>query len=219
MVLHRVRVLYYTLLSPLMRMNAARHRLMPTALRKSKLAHLGPGQRNYLPGWINVDANFISSKLDVWADMRFKLPFPDNSIDAIYSHHMIEHLPDLDFHFREMFRCLRKGGVIRVGGPHGDNAITAMRSGRLDWFGAWPQDRKSAGGRFENFIFCKGEHLTILTASFLEELCSDAGFTDVSIVTPKKTHHPDVFNEQIFDIEPINNADLPNTILVEARKP
>lgn len=219
MVPRRVKALYYALLSPVMRINAVRHRLMPAALRRSRLAHLGPGQRNYLPGWINVDANMVSSRPDVWADMRFKLPFPDNSLDAVYSHHMIEHLPDLDFHFGDMFRCLRSGGVIRVGGPHGDNAIVAMQADRLDWFGSWPRDRASAGGRFENFIFCKGEHLTILTASFLQELCRDAGFVDIAIVAPKTTGHPDIFGQQIFDIEPVNDPDLPQTILVEARKP
>lgn len=36
---------------------------------------------------------------------------------------MIERLPNLDFHSREMYRCLVPGGSIRVGEPHGDNAI------------------------------------------------------------------------------------------------
>jgi SAM-dependent methyltransferase len=219
MVSRKVKALYYALLSPLMRINAARHRLMPTTLKKSQRAHLGPGQRNYLVGWTNVDANLVSSKPDIWADMRFKLPFPEASLDAIYSHHMIEHLPNLDFHFKDMFRCLRPGGIIRVGGPHGDNAMIAMQSGRAQWFGDWPVSRASMGGRFENFIFCKGEHLTILTASFLEELCRDVGFTDITIVSPKATGYPDIFDQHIFDIEPVTDADLPHTILVEARKP
>jgi predicted SAM-dependent methyltransferase len=219
MVPRKVKALYYALLSPLMRVNAARHRMIPTTLKKSRRAHLGPGQRNYLAGWTNVDANLVSSNPDIWADMRFKLPFPKASLDAIYSHHMIEHLPNLDFHFQDMFRCLRPGGVIRVGGPHGDNAMIAMQSGRKQWFGDWPTNRTSMGGRFENFIFCKGEHLTILTASFLEELCRDAGFTDIAIVSPKATVYPQMFGQPIFDIEPVADADLPHTILVEARKP
>ena len=37
--------------------------------------HLGPGQRNYIPGWLNVDANLFTAKIDVWADFRFRLPF------------------------------------------------------------------------------------------------------------------------------------------------
>jgi SAM-dependent methyltransferase len=219
MVSRKLKALYYATLSPLMRMNALRHRLAPSHLRKTQRAHLGPGQRNYLPGWINVDANLVTCKSDIWADMRFKLPFPDRSLEAIYSHHVVEHLPDLSFHFKEMFRCLRSGGVIRVGGPHGDNAILAMQSGNLAWFGDWPTERRSAGGRFENFIFCRGEHLTILTASFLEELCQDSGFVEVKILVPAMTGYADLFEHQVLESEPISNRDMPNTIVVEARRP
>src|SRR4051812_17025697 len=65
--------------------------------------HLGPGQQKYLPGWYNVDGNFISAKFDIWADLRSVLPFKDNTVDAIYSHHVIEHLPQeiVQPHFRE----------------------------------------------------------------------------------------------------------------------
>ena len=59
----------------------------------------------------------------MWADLNNKLPFHDNSVDAFYSHHMIEHLPDIQFHLREVYRCLKPEGVYRVGGPNGDSAI------------------------------------------------------------------------------------------------
>jgi hypothetical protein len=28
-------------------------------------------------GWISVDANFLAAKIDIWADLRNKLPFKD----------------------------------------------------------------------------------------------------------------------------------------------
>jgi predicted SAM-dependent methyltransferase len=90
---------------------------------------LGPGQRHYLDGWINVDANMFTAKCDVWSDISGKLPFRDESIDAIYSHHVIEHLPDLPTHFRELHRVLKPGGVIRVGGPNGDAAMREYVAG------------------------------------------------------------------------------------------
>jgi len=219
MVPRSLRATYYALLSPLMRLNAVRHRLVPSSLRSSRRAHLGPGQKNYLRGWINVDANLLTSRPDVWADLRYRLPFPDGSLDAIYSHHMIEHLPDLDFHFQDMFRCLRSGGVIRVGGPHGDNAMRAMRDGLHEWFGDWPTKRRSLGGRLENFIFCKGEHVTILTESFLHELAQNAGFVDIRTCLPKQTTSGDTFDVAIFDLEEARDHELARTLIVEARKP
>lgn len=211
---------YYLLLSPLMRVNSFRYRVYPKYNSSStRFVHLGPGQKNYLCGWINVDANLVSSKPDIWADLRYKLPFPDSSVDAIYSHHVIEHLPDLDFHFSEMYRCLVPGGSIRVGGPHGDNAIEAMLAGQHDWFGDWPTQRSSIGGRFENFIFCKGEHLTILTKSFLFELAEQAGFDNVEIVLPGETNYPQSISQSVLELEEVVTDKLVKTLLIEAKKP
>jgi predicted SAM-dependent methyltransferase len=218
MVPRALKATYYLLASPLMRMNAARYRFVSRKQIQPIRVHLGPGQRNYLDGWVNVDANLISSRPDIWADLRYKLPFADEQIDAFYSHHVIEHLPDLDYHFREMYRCLKPGGTIRVGGPHGDNAIAAMAAGRHDWFGDWPRNRRSLGGRFENFIFCRGEHLTILTESFLRELAEDAGFKDFTVCSPKQTRFPDVYGDDVFEREPNPTPELPSTLLIEARK-
>lgn len=203
-----------------MRANASRYRNFPSSRYQNiRRAHLGPGQQNCLVGWINVDANFISSRPDIWSDLRFKLPFPENYLDCIYSHHVIEHLPNLDSHFHEMYRCLKPGGFIRVGGPHGDNAMQAMKEGFHDWFGNWPVKRLSMGGRFENFIFCKGEHLTILTESFLTELSEDAGFEEIQVYAPGETGHPEMISEDVFSLEPNSSPNLPRTLMIEARKP
>lgn len=220
MVPRSLKAAYYLLLSPAMRLNAARHRALPRVNGAAPVrVHLGPGQRNYLRGWVNVDANLVSSKPDIWADLRFRLPFRDSAVDCFYSHHVIEHLSDLDGHFAEMFRCLKPGGAIRVGGPHGDNAVKAMQEGRADWFGDWPTKRSSMGGRFENFIFCKGEHLTILTESFLVELATNAGFVDVQVLGPGTTQQPALFTSDALDLEPEADPSLPHTLLIEARKP
>ena len=99
--------------------------------------------KNYLPGWVNVDANLFTGKCDVWADLRNPLPFRDESVDVFYSHHVIEHLPDLAFHFSELFRCLKPGGIFRVGGPNGDNAMRKYLEGDADWFIEFPDRRSS----------------------------------------------------------------------------
>jgi len=178
-------------------------------------AQLGPGQKSYLPGWINVDANAFTGKCDVWADLRNPLPFHDASLDAVYSHHVLEHLPDQGVHFREVHRVLKPGGVYRVGGPNGDSAIRKFVEADARWFGDWPDRFESVGGRFNNFVFCRNEHLTLLTESFLRELAERAGFATVTLRLPvRETGWPDLFGD-CLRTERENDFETPHTIIVE----
>lgn len=185
------------------------------------LVQLGPGQDNYLNGWVNVDSNIVSARIDVWANFANKIPFRSNSVDAFYSHHVIEHLPDelLAGHFAEMLRCLKPGGVIRVGGPNGDEAIRNFLSGNLQWFSDFPDAHRSIGGRFKNFLLCRGEHLTILTRSYLEEILEQAGFVAVDFREPiHDSAYPNVFTAAMlkeWEWTPLS----PHTLIVEAVKP
>ena len=215
----RTKALFYILAGPLMGLNGAFYRAWRAPRKGTIRVHLGPGQRNYLYGWINVDANCFYGKCDVWADLRKRLPFRDETVDVFYSHHVIEHLPDLGFHFREMQRCLKPGGVLRVGGPHGESAIMKYVEGDGRWFSDFPVKRRSIGGRFENFIFCQGEHLTILTPSYLEELASNVGFSDVATCRPMiETNYSDWITADVLQLESDSDQELPHTLIIEARK-
>lgn len=211
--------IFYILLGPLMRGNAILYRFFRAPKSGLVKVHLGPGQNKYIPGWINIDANMFTGKCDVWADLRNPLPFDSGVVGAIYSHHMIEHLPDLAFHLREVFRCLQPGGIYRVGGPNGDSAINKFIEGDKGWFGDWPDKRNTIGGRFENFVFCRGEHLTILTFTFLEELMSDVGFTNIRKCLPaKQTYFKEMFTD-CLPWEEESDYGWPHTLIIEAEKP
>jgi predicted SAM-dependent methyltransferase len=184
--------------------------------------HLGPGQKNYIKGWVNVDGNIVSATPDVWADLRDPLPFHSGTVDVFYSHHVIEHLPDaaLPVHLAEMFRCLKPGGVIRIGGPNGDAAIRKFLEGEHEWFGDFPDSRSSIGGRFVNFILCRGEHLTILTQSYLEELLTAAGFSELCVCAPAtETTAPELIGDEVLGTESEETPQAPHTLIIEARKP
>jgi predicted SAM-dependent methyltransferase len=212
---------YFRLMRLPMRLNGMIYKCFRSPRAGLVKVHLGPGQGKYLPGWINLDANFITARLDLWADLRNPLPFRDRSVDAFYSYHVVEHLPDalLPAHFRELYRCLKPGGAIRIGCPSGDGAIQKFVEGDAAWFGDWPDKRRSVGGRLVNFLLCRGEHLSILTYSYLEELASDAGFTEFAGCKPRyQTRFGPLMDSALLASEEETPQDPPMTLVIEAKK-
>src|SRR5260221_14148584 len=112
-----IKASFYKVAGPLMWLNGSVYRAFRAPRSGAPKVHLGPGKKNYLAGWINVDANMFTGKCDVWTDFTYRLPFRDGTIEALYSHPVIEPLPHLARHFTEAYRCLKPGGVYRVGGP------------------------------------------------------------------------------------------------------
>lgn len=202
----------------MMKINTLAYRLFRAPKKGGLKIHLGPGQKNYIEGWVNVDANMFTGKCDLWADLRNPLPFHDETVDCFYSHHMIEHLPNIQDHFREVYRCLKPGGIYRVGVPNGDSAIAKFAENDKRWFPDFPDKRNSIGGRLDNFIFCRGEHLVILTFSFLEELLNISGFADATLCKPvKETGYPELFGPCLLK-EHEDDFAMPHTLIIEAVK-
>jgi predicted SAM-dependent methyltransferase len=222
MISRRLKQTYYTLLRVPLKVSGSTYRLLLAPRNGVVKVHLGPGQRNYIPGWYNVDANLISARIDVWADLRDRLPFRSGTVDAIYSHHVMEHLPEsnLPFHFSEMFRCLKPGGIIRVGGPNGDTAMRKFVENDASWFSDFPDKRASIGGKLSNFLLCRGEHLAILTESFLREIAEEAGFTNIKVCSPcVDTLHGELIGPEVLATEWESTPEATHTLLIEAEKP
>lgn len=222
MLSYKVKRFYYFLFTPIMEANALLYNLLRSPQKNNSQqikVHLGPGRNNYLNGWINVDSNKFTAKVDLWANISEKLPFNDQSVDFFYSHHVIEHLPSLQLHFEEMYRSLKLGGKIRVGGPNGDSAIKKFLENDLEWFPDFPDKKLSIGGRFENFVFCRKEHLTILTQSYLEEILTNVGFVNIKVCLPtKSTNFPNWIDQTVLEKEWETDFEYPHTLIIEAEK-
>ena len=76
---------------------------------------------NKIAGAIGVD-KYQGEAVDIIADIEKGLPFlPDNSVDELFSRHLLEHIENLEPLIREIFRVLKPGGIHRVIVPHFSN--------------------------------------------------------------------------------------------------
>ena len=73
-----------------------------------------------IPGWLNTDVKISCCKAGaLYLDAGEKFPFPDNSIDYVYSEHLIEHLDYAQAvnMLEECHRVLKASGSIRIATP------------------------------------------------------------------------------------------------------
>lgn len=90
--------------------------------------HLGCGD-HILDGWDNLDAKSHNKKV-IKCNLRRRLPYPDNSVSAIYSCHVFEHLNISDGLklMKECYRILQKEGVVRIIVPDLDLILWAYNN-------------------------------------------------------------------------------------------
>ncbi len=79
------------------------------------ILNLGSGPRRLGEEFINIDV-FPFPEVDIVADAAH-LPFVDNSVDAVVSESLLEHVPDPHAVVREMTRVLKPGGILYTNTP------------------------------------------------------------------------------------------------------
>lgn len=128
-----------------------------------------------LQGYINIDLHHNAA--DVKMD-ALNLALADNSVDEIYSSHLIEHFPkrDVPKALKEWFRVLKNGGTLSMNLP---NLEWCMRN----WLGQ-PEEKRF--GLYLDMIYGlqtnDGEyHKTGFTKYKLNTLLKEAGFSDITI--------------------------------------
>lgn len=90
-------------------------------MRKEKvILNLGGG-KNRIPGVINVDRIDLP-EVDIVADLENGLEFmPDNSVDEIRCRSFLEHIDNLERLMAEIYRVLKKDGLVKIFVPHFTN--------------------------------------------------------------------------------------------------
>ncbi len=128
---------------------------------------------------------------------------------------MLEHFysDELERLLNECRRVMKPSGGMRIVVPSLMSAIRAFQENRAEWFGSYPQDFASLGGRFSNFIFCAGQHRTAFDFGYLDEILHQAGFARVQ---PSAEGQSVIYNDFVPPYEPSGDRDLPSSLYVEA---
>ncbi|MDD4477045.1 MAG: class I SAM-dependent methyltransferase [Patescibacteria group bacterium] len=92
------------------------------------ILNLGSGVKKIRKDVVNVDF-YPFDGVDIVADIS-ELPFIDNSVDAVVSEFVLEHLPNPEKVVKEMFRVLKPGGILYISVPF----VASFHSSPNDFF-------------------------------------------------------------------------------------
>jgi len=146
--------------------------------------HLGCGRR-FIPGYYHIDA-IEFPHVDLVHAVDSLPSVPDNSVDVIYSCHVLEHFNrrELQRVLREWYRVLAPGGTLRIAVP--DFAALCelyQRTGRMDLV---------IGSLFGRGDYLYNIHYNAFDFSSLTTVLILSGFVDVRRYDWRKTEHADV---------------------------
>ncbi len=155
----------------------ARYGLKKPARPEGHYLHLGCGPE-YLEGMINVDGN-VMRKVDLWHDLRNRLPFKDKSCKFVYSCHTIEHLFPYEAIalLREIRRVLAVDGMARIAVPGVEYALDEIARGRASM--TYPRPFSDHYAQVINYLFCDGQHKYAYNFAIFDAFAREAGFSRV----------------------------------------
>ena len=185
---------------------------------------------NWTQGWLNTDVDIDRCKQGlVYLDAGEKFPFPDNSIDYVYSEHLFEHLSHTQAvnMLDECRRVLKPSGAIRIATPDFRFLIglylhpeEPLNQRYIQWSG-------QGGGGYPvpetplhiiNKFHTAWGHRIIYDRESLESLMKEHGFKDIRICEIGKSDIPAFRNvEGHFKYMPYEFYQL-ETMILEGNK-
>ena len=156
------------------------------ALNKKKdiKLELGSGNKKGKNGWTTVDVN----NADINWDLKNGIPLSNNSVDKIYSSHLLEHIP-----FEQLMILLEKcRNVLKVGGeflvcvPNFRFYADSYKEGKMfrdreTWWKDALIDTGSTIDQINYIVYMKDEHKYMFDEENLVNTLKKAGFSDVKL--------------------------------------
>lgn len=169
----------------------SRWRMRPTKARVHSLLESGqvikldlggadPGK----DGWKSLD---LTDQCDLYWDLRLGIPFPNASVDQIYSSHLFEHLTFREGQalMRESIRVLKPGGSFSICVPNARIYIEGylgLRQIPEDFFGWTPAFNQTTAIDAINYVaYMDGEHKYMFDQDNLVGVVETAGFENVQL--------------------------------------
>ena len=158
--------------------------LVRTALNKKNISlEIGAGNKKGNEKWITLDNSIFA---DICWDLRFGIPFPNNSLNMIYSSHCFEHIPFTSLN-KLIITChkkLKKGGKLSLSVPNARLYIESYlkKNTFLDLSKQYKPAISDTGSFIDqvNYIaYMGGEHNYMFDEENLRNILIKNGFSNV----------------------------------------
>jgi predicted SAM-dependent methyltransferase len=133
-----------------------------------------------------------------YADATKKIPLPDDSVEVLYSSHMLEHLDreEARLFLKEAWRVLKPGGIIRLVVPDLEKLVEEYLTSKdadkfIEKTLLGKRKPKSIKEKLYYLIVGDRGHFWMYDGKSLCKLLTEIGFKRVTILPPGKTMIPD----------------------------
>lgn len=145
---------------------------------------IGVGKSEKKEGFITSDLRMAT---DFPYDLRLGLPFPNESLDLIYSEHVLEHFSysDLMFLLKDCYRVLKPNGVFSLAVPNPTIYLIAYlhpEEFEVEKYCSydWGLDYHSNIDYVNYMFYMDGQHRYMFEEDSILKILSKIGFKDVS---------------------------------------
>lgn len=206
-----------------------RQALLDAYLEKHAVRKLQIGaQCNSIDGWLNVDIHPKDNAV-AYMDATEAFPLPDNSLDYIFSEHMIEHvtLEGGTTMLQECYRTLKPGGKVRIATPDMQTLVRVLSEPNdpaVQGYIRFYIDRfVGAGIPYDpaymiNTLFYQFGHRFIYNETTLAHVLKQAGFKNVRRCAVGQSDDPELRNIEQHATEIGEQNNMLETMVMEGTK-